>query len=609
MRTLALSCIAIAALLSSLFAVTALGQENAAGLSALPEIELPLVDVATLMDEDEAGLHRARRVAFAVEVDLDLESAGDWTDAVDVRVWRLRVTSIGAEFLSFKLDEMVLPEGAELRFFSVDRDFEAGPFTSRHNRPERRFGSPVIPGDSVVVELRTPYRGEAPRLAIESVSHGYRPIAGIANVAYRSGHAPPSPLRGGPQACFRDVNCPEGDPYQVDKQAVAEGYDGQFICSGTLINNVRRDGRYLYLTAAHCEWWRDPAGMVYYWNYENSGCGTNDAPLTFSTGSTGLWFDVAADVHLLELSGTDLEGQYGIYFAGWDRKTSPPQRAATLGFPSDRPIQVAIENDPVTNCAPGGCPNGYGADFWRIEDWDVGTTLSGSSGGALLDERHLVVGVLTGGVGTNCNNFDWDEFAKLDGVFSSLQPYLDPDATGAMWISGMEPTEVTPTCQGVDAIAPLEILTDGSADADGFHVLALAEDPIAFFLDRPAAGGNGKFVAHLNAGWPTASTVTSLPAQLGDSCFPFLIPPGGTAAPSAVWNKIGKVDKVGASDFFGTPIPDPDRAPVTFYSRASIDTSVMPVGSRWTLQAVILNPTATSPKAASVTNAIVLEVL
>ena len=39
---------------------------------------------------------------------------------------------------------------------------------------------------------------------------------------------------GGPFACMTDVNCPEGAPYQDDKRAVAEGYDGAFICSGQM---------------------------------------------------------------------------------------------------------------------------------------------------------------------------------------------------------------------------------------------------------------------------------------------------------------------------------------------------------------------------------------
>jgi hypothetical protein len=71
----------------------------------------------------------------------------------------------------------------------------------------------------------------------------------------------------------------------------------------------------------------------------------------------------------------------------------------------------------------------------------VGVTEGGSSGAALLDENDLLVGVLSGGVGTNCNNFEWDEFAKIDPVWANLQAFLDPDATGAVWLAGKDHDE------------------------------------------------------------------------------------------------------------------------------------------------------------------------
>jgi hypothetical protein len=223
---------------------------------------------------------------------------------------------------------------------------------------------------------------------------------------------------------------------------VAEGYDGQYICSGQLVNNARQDNRYLYLTADHCEWWIDPPTMAYYWNYENSTCGSNDAPLRFSTGSTNLYRSAAADLNLLELSGTDLEGRYDIYFVGWNSVGDTPTSAATIGFPADKPKQISIRNDPAIDCAAGGCPNGWGPNYWRIDAYNVGVTEGGSSGGMLLDQNHRLVGTLTGGVGTNCNNFGWDEYAKIAPQWASLQPFLDPDFTGRVSLPGKDHADV-----------------------------------------------------------------------------------------------------------------------------------------------------------------------
>jgi endonuclease I len=163
-------------------------------------------------------------------------------------------------------------------------------------------------------------------------------------------------------------------------------------------------------------------------------------------------------------------------------------------------------------------------------------------------------------------------------------------------------------CQGIDGIRVLTVLSGGIDTEQDYVAPVEADQSIELQIVRPGGLGNGKFIVHLNAGEPDDSTLTLLPAQLGEICFPILIDPYGTANPSAVWNALGKELKVGASRFFEVPIPDPARAPVTFYSAASVDPARMPVGSRWTLQGIVLNPEATSPKGGSVTNAIVLEV-
>jgi hypothetical protein len=425
---------------------------------------VPSIDVAALLEEDARPreVPAPFRVAYATPLSLGPDEAGTWETLPDGgTIWRLQIRSPGAIFMSFKFSEFQLTEGAELHFVSVSRPYYDGPYTRRHNRPARRFGSPMIPGDSAVIELFLPPGAGRPDLELESVSHGYRnvmgmgvvPAGGRASVA--PGGSPDSEAAlagGGAFSCQRDINCPEGAPYQDVKRAVAEGYDGQFICSGQLVNNVREDNRLLYITAAHCEWWMDPAAMTYYWNYENSGCGTNDAPLTFSTGSTDLYHDVAADIDLLELDGTDLETTFDVYFVGWSREPVAPSTGAIISFPDDKPKQIAIENDPIVDCAPGGGSGGVGADFWRVEGWDMGVPEGGSSGGALLDENNLLVGVLSGGVGTNCNNFEWDEFAKLDPEWAGLRPFLDPDDTGAVSLPGRDHADVSGTA-GVPAVS------------------------------------------------------------------------------------------------------------------------------------------------------------
>jgi PKD repeat protein len=482
-------------------------------MDELPEWTVSPPDLAALSVEDAAlSTNRQRhRVASPTSIrrlgdrdDLDFERHAKWESLADgARLGRLRVSSRAAIFLSFKFSRFDLPPGAEMYFVSVERKFDIGPFDERHNKTTGRFGSPVVPGDSVLIELYLPPRARDFQLHIESVSYGYHDAFGMAGVPSRSGIASRDSEgagAGGGFSCQRDINCPEGVPYQEIKHAMADGYDGEYVCSGQLLNNARRDGRYLYITASHCEWWRDPSTMSFYWDYENSGCDNDDnLPWTFSSGSTDLYHSTIwdGDVNLLELDGPDLQGRYDLYYLGWNRGPTPPTNSAMLSFPDGKPMQIVIDLDPSRDCARGCGGSSWGADWWRIEHWEHGVDEGGSSGGGLLDQDNLLVGVLTGGVGTDCDDFRWDEFYKLSGEWSELQPFLDPDSTGAMTVNGWDgvsdtPLELTACFTLSDGVESRAVRVDASCTfvPDGVNVSAYEWD----FGD--GASANGEVVEH-----------------------------------------------------------------------------------------------------------------
>ena len=170
-------------------------------------------------------------------------------------------------------------------------------------------------------------------------------------------------------------------------------------------------------------------------------------------------------------------------------------------------------------------------------------------------------------------------------------------------------------CQGAD-----------SPDSDVLYVNALQGGatltvgidntlPIGMAIQKPPAGGPGKFITTLNPGIPSASTITPLPAQLGVYCHPLLIPPFGSAAPLCIWNNIGKTNKVGASNYFGTTVANPAKAPTYMNSSIAGDPYIVGgdpgnfvLGQQYTYQGIIFNPTSSSPKGASVTNAMIVDV-
>lgn len=148
---------------------------------------------------------------------------------------------------------------------------------------------------------------------------------------------------------------------------------------------------------------------------------------------------------------------------------------------------------------------------------------------------------------------------------------------------------------------------NGSTGGATREVVVTAGTSLTASLENPPQGGNGRFVAHATIGAPSYTSRSVLPASIGTSCFPFLLNEG--ASPDAIWNNIGRTSQVGESRYFdGSPIPDPNAAPVDFLDLPSGDVVNLPMGTTVTFQAVIRDNGSTSPKGASVTNAVILHV-
>lgn len=410
----------------------------------------PDLDLVFAKDRETVG---RIRVAETLAIGRTMDEVGTWEKLADgARHWRLRVTSPGAYFLSFQLSDLKLPAGAEMHFISVERNFYDGPYTSRHNNDGKVFGSPMVPDDSAVIEVWVPAGTKMPALRIDSVSWGYKNFRNILAVPFRDGREVklPKDVRAFAKAagCI-DQRCPEGDPYEAQSRSVAEGYDGTFICSGSVLNSTDNNcNEYHYLTANHCFSKGKASRLVFYWNYKNSVCGGNDAPLDqTTTGSTHLASGNASDFFLVRLNEIPPES-YVVSQSGFDASGSVPQMGATMGFPNDVPMTVAVANSPLRD----GQSDGWGNDHWRVDAWDVGGTDGGSSGGGLFDQNKRVVGQLHGGIGT-CTDGGWDEYGKLSVSWGAgAAAHLDPGNTGQLTTDlidcfGGEPPPPPPPCE------------------------------------------------------------------------------------------------------------------------------------------------------------------
>lgn len=157
------------------------------------------------------------------------------------------------------------------------------------------------------------------------------------------------------------------------------------------------------------------------------------------------------------------------------------------------------------------------------------------------------------------------------------------DNVGSNVLLLQQPTNIT-DCQDIDDVKVLFV--NGSRGGGDFSVDVNTAATLSTGMQRETSfGANGRFVFHLNAGTPNASTVTPL-FDLGNGCFPFLAKAG--ASPAVVENNVGKTNLVLSSNYFGSPIADPAKAPTFLGSltQAVIDTANLPAGSQWTGQSI-----------------------
>jgi len=405
---------------------------GAPDFAAIGHLYLPAPDLDALLAKDRATVGPVR-VAETLPVHRTMRQLGTWERLGDRSLrWRLRVSSPGAYFLSFQLTDFELPAGAEMHFISVEHNYYDGPHGASANNPDRQFGSPMVPGDSAVIEVWVPAGvGELPDFRIESVSWGYRNFRNILATPYRNGRTFVPRPKAAPVAqagCEIDANCPQGDTWQGQIRSSAEAYDGTFICSGQVVNSTDNTcADYHYLTANHCFSKGKASRLVFYWNYKNSACGTNDAPIDqTTTGSTYLASAAAPDFFLVRLNEIPPESYY-VSQTGFDATGAPPLTGMTLGYPNDVPMTISLDGGPIID----GMSDGWGPDHWRVTNWDQGGTAGGSSGGALWDQNQRVVGQLHGGLGS-CGD-GWDEFGKLSESWAAgLAAHLDPGGTGQL---------------------------------------------------------------------------------------------------------------------------------------------------------------------------------
>ncbi len=386
------------------------------------------------------GLNGLKPALFAWPIDtlIDVFDAVNQTILPDgSEIYRVEIESRGAYSLNIIFSKFNLPDGVSVFIYSPDLETVRGAYTSLNNKKSGKLATTPVPGDRIIVELDIPAGiiGFDPDLTIGRISHDFSDPFGFKTGFGTSGD------------CNVDINCPEGDDWQVEKRSVVKIIRGGFwLGSGALINNTSNDGRAMIYTANHVIANQGQAeSTVYYFNYESPECDGPNGRLDQSvSGSDMLATTSRLDFALLELSKIP-PLDYEVYYAGWNRAVGASNNNVTcIHHPSG-------DVKKISKCLGVIVTGNFGSGFdenthWRIPEWNLGTTEGGSSGSPLFDQDHNIIGDLTGGDADCDYNFNdyfqklfvcWDRYSDIG---EQLKYWLDPIDNGAIVWNGFDPS-------------------------------------------------------------------------------------------------------------------------------------------------------------------------
>jgi len=411
-------------------------QAAALPLPSVAEYPLPPTTVAAGI---ETGKSDPLRFAATVPVDLDIDD-GSWDEPVpDIARWRLRLRSEEALSLSLRLESLRLPPGAELRYSGAAIEDVQGPFGSESNGI---LWLPLVRGDRAVLEVTMPAAlQEQFALRIVEAFHGYRAFLPGDGVGAKGQF-------GNSGNCNVNAACEESRWGTQARSVVLLTLNNSALCSGTLVNNQRQDGRPLVLTANHCGIrGSNVTNVRAYFNVQKTTCSaTANGPINQNIAVRRfLARDENSDFTLIELANAP-PATFNAFYAGWDARSGiTPQSGASIHHPAgdDKKISLfsgaarSVENQPI-----GSAGDSFRVDAWEVR-WSSGTTQQGSSGAALWNQEGRAVGVLSGG-GASCTTpNEPDYFGRLDRAWTAgsdcgqqLKAQLDPDNTGLLTLAG-----------------------------------------------------------------------------------------------------------------------------------------------------------------------------
>lgn len=406
------------------------------------------------------------RIAVGQPVDFNIDNSGQWlTLPSGDRIWQQTIESEGANGLIITFEKLYIPEGGRLFIYTADHD-QLEIFDSASPNNGRAYATEILYQDEISLEY------------IASTISNEEPIININDVAYvYNAKRERNLLKADNILCYINVGCEEGEKWELQKDGVVGlqinlvneyGTKEWFVCSGSLVNNVRQDLKPYILTADHCFEGAHTTTyetMVFDFFKESASttdCKTTAQTSTFTKKMTGATSVASIPMHkgsdgTLLLLNENIPSDWDVYYNGWDASGIAATSGVSIHHPNGMVKKISTFTQPLKsvgnlNWDDGikSAANGHWEVKWAKTTNGQSVTYGGSSGSPIFNEDGLIVGTLSGGTSgcTAVNGSDyygklsyhWDQYSNSALHFNQ---FLDPDNTGTLKIEGYDPHPVS----------------------------------------------------------------------------------------------------------------------------------------------------------------------